>query len=135
MQVQGLGLGTPFSLPIPKTDRQTGEAGHREDSERWIGDKLKESRQNSSSFPHWDPPHPLPSFSLPPNTHKFKTYKGRTGDRGQYRSEKKRRPGVEVSMQNSEARPHLPTSPEPSPGLPRPSSVVSHPPASMLTFP
>lgn len=130
------GLGPPFPSPSPRqTDRQTGEAGHREDSERWIGDKLKESRQNSSSFPHWDPPHPLPSFSLPPNTHKFKTYKGRTGDRGQYRSEKKRRPGVEVSMQNSEARPHLPTSPEPSPGLPRPSSVVSHPPASMLTFP
>ena len=27
MQVQGLGLGTPFSLPIPKTDRQTDRRG------------------------------------------------------------------------------------------------------------
>lgn len=80
-------------------------------------------------------PSPHASFSLPPNVHKFKTYKGRTGDKGQYRSEKKRRPGVEVPMQNSEARPHLPTSPKPSPGLPGPSSAVSHPPASMLTFP
>ena len=81
------------------------------------------------------PSPPRPSFSLPPNTHKFKTYKGRTGDKGQYKSERKRRPGVEVSMQNSEACPYLPTSPESSPGLRRPSSVVSHPPASMLTFP
>ena len=68
MQVQGLGLGTPFPAH-PETDRQTGEAGHREDSERWTGDKLKESRQNSSSFPRWDPPLPaLTSVTLPTHT-------------------------------------------------------------------
>lgn len=66
------GLGPPFPSPPlhppRQTDRQTGEAGHREDSERWTGDKLKESRQNSSSFPRWDPPPTLPSVSLPTYT-------------------------------------------------------------------
>lgn len=67
MEALGLGHGTPFPLPPQRqTDRQTGEAGHRKDSERWIRDKLKGSRQNSSSLPPSPvrPSAPLPSFCL-----------------------------------------------------------------------
>lgn len=72
-KIRAWDMGAPFpSLPRDRqTDRQTGEAGHREDSERWTGDKLKESRENSSSFLAGTLPSPLPFFRLPSqNTHK-----------------------------------------------------------------
>lgn len=81
-----------------------------------------------------DPSSPFLQSPLPTNTHKFKTYKGRTGDKGQYRSKKTRRPGVEVPTQNLESLPHMPPSPErlASPGtalqcLPHPSLHVDLP--------
>lgn len=62
--------------------------------------------------PSHDQSPPVIASPLPTHTCKFKTYKRRTVDKGQHRSEKKRRPGVEVPTQNSESFLHMPTSPE-----------------------
>lgn len=100
MEAQGLGHGTLLPLPSQRqTDGRTGETGHRENSERWTWDELKgEKKQTEQIKPSFrDPPDPSPPFlwsPLPTYTHKFETYKGRTGDRGQYRSEKREGRGL-----------------------------------------
>lgn len=80
MEAQGLRYGTLFPIPSQRqTDGRTGEAGHREDRERWVGEKLKGKRKQTEQLKSssWAPP--LPFFSLPSqhtHTHKFKTYRG-----------------------------------------------------------
>lgn len=64
MEAQGLGQWDPFSLPSPETDRQTGEAGHREDSERWIWNKLKGERKQTEQLKSFPGTFPLPLPSL-----------------------------------------------------------------------
>lgn len=69
-EAQGPGRGILFPLPPQRqTDGQTGEAGHREDSERWIWDKLKRERKQTEQLKlsPWGPPmtSPLPLLRLP----------------------------------------------------------------------
>jgi hypothetical protein len=68
---QGLGQRNSLSLPPQRqTDGQTGEARYKEDSERWICDKLKGERKQTEQL---IPPPPFPTLSSPssispPNT-------------------------------------------------------------------
>lgn len=117
-KIRAWDMGAPFpSLP---RDRQT-DRQERLGTERTVRDGLgtnsKKAERTAQAFsPGPSPPPSLSSGSLPKtHTNKFKTCKGRTGDKVQYRSQKRRGRGLRSPCRTLKPIPTYPSALSPWP--------------------